>query len=614
MKVLITFSPRPSPLVLLWTAVTLILIGAFLGPGQASDPAPMALRLDGADDRVEIRDSRNLDFAGPFTIEAWIRPNGWGPDPTGGFARILDKSSYTLFLNRRGTDYMDRTVVLFLVLKNGNAVGVSGPADAVKVGVWTHVAFTYDGASAVTLVIDGRAVPVFQPAGPPDGPLADGSWSPLFIGDSPNQERFFNGDIGPIRLWSAARSPEAIAADRYRPAADGENLAANWSMAAESGAALIDASGNGNDGEIRGATWVTGPRPESDADGDGTPDSADGCPLDPEKTAPGACGCGVPDTDADQDGIADCKDPNQSPNAPVPVYPPDDLFPVDAWPLTLRTGLFSDEDAGDVLTAALWQVAGADEFSPPLFEVRTQGGETGVDIPPLLLAGGTAYRWRVRHFDETGDASPWSPEFHFTTRSDAQDADGNGVPDGQEPDPDLDLDGNSAPDETQPGLLAAETAAGAGPFAVRSVAGAAVEALAAFAVSELAPPAPNADTPMGLVAFRCFLETRGGLAQLRLYPPAAVPPDAPWIARNGDGRWTDLSGIVTPTADGDGWALRLTDGGPGDLDGTANGRAVVLLGPTALVAPPPAPEADAADGDGGGGGCFLEALGPHAPE
>jgi hypothetical protein len=45
-----------------------------------------------------------------------------------------------------------------------------------------------------------------------------------------------------------------------------------------------------------------------DADGDGTNDCTDACPADPGKTAPGACGCGVADVDANTTGPADCLD------------------------------------------------------------------------------------------------------------------------------------------------------------------------------------------------------------------------------------------------------------------------------------------------------------------
>ena len=47
---------------------------------------------------------------------------------------------------------------------------------------------------------------------------------------------------------------------------------------------------------------------EVDADLDGTPDCNDGCPADPAKTAPGQCDCGNVDLDADGDGPADCVD------------------------------------------------------------------------------------------------------------------------------------------------------------------------------------------------------------------------------------------------------------------------------------------------------------------
>jgi len=48
--------------------------------------------------------------------------------------------------------------------------------------------------------------------------------------------------------------------------------------------------------------------PDTDTDGDSTADCNDGCPADPNKTEPGVCGCGVPDTDSDGDGEADCND------------------------------------------------------------------------------------------------------------------------------------------------------------------------------------------------------------------------------------------------------------------------------------------------------------------
>ncbi len=47
---------------------------------------------------------------------------------------------------------------------------------------------------------------------------------------------------------------------------------------------------------------------DTDADDDGTVDCDDACPDDAEKTEPGVCGCGVADTDDDEDETVDCED------------------------------------------------------------------------------------------------------------------------------------------------------------------------------------------------------------------------------------------------------------------------------------------------------------------
>jgi hypothetical protein len=62
------------------------------------------------------------------------------------------------------------------------------------------------------------------------------------------------------------------------------------------------------DGVPDGCDLCPGADDQADADGDGSPDCRDGCPSDPQKSAPGTCGCGVADTDSDADGIADCHD------------------------------------------------------------------------------------------------------------------------------------------------------------------------------------------------------------------------------------------------------------------------------------------------------------------
>ncbi|MCO6436137.1 MAG: PKD domain-containing protein [Phycisphaerae bacterium] len=48
--------------------------------------------------------------------------------------------------------------------------------------------------------------------------------------------------------------------------------------------------------------------PDTDSDGDGTPDCNDSCPADPAKIAAGVCGCGVSEVDSDSDGVPDCND------------------------------------------------------------------------------------------------------------------------------------------------------------------------------------------------------------------------------------------------------------------------------------------------------------------
>jgi hypothetical protein len=55
--------------------------------------------------------------------------------------------------------------------------------------------------------------------------------------------------------------------------------------------------------------------PDSDRDSDGTVDCKDLCPDDPKKTAPGACDCGTRDVDINYNDTADCHEDDDKLNA-----------------------------------------------------------------------------------------------------------------------------------------------------------------------------------------------------------------------------------------------------------------------------------------------------------
>jgi len=68
---------------------------------------------------------------------------------------------------------------------------------------------------------------------------------------------------------------------------------------------LIEENGGGC---LSDRVEITATVNDIDSDIDGTLDCDDNCPIDPMKTSPGVCGCGISDVDSDLDGVPDCND------------------------------------------------------------------------------------------------------------------------------------------------------------------------------------------------------------------------------------------------------------------------------------------------------------------
>ncbi|MGB0716404.1 MAG: putative metal-binding motif-containing protein [Phycisphaerae bacterium] len=109
-----------------------------------------------------------------------------------------------------------------------------------------------------------------------------------------------------------------------------------------------------------------------DSDSDGTCDDLDACPLDPFKNGPGICGCGVPDTDGDNDSVVGCLDCNDSNS---------DVFPGNTETLCDNTDndcdpMTEDNPGGICDIAAPTLVA----VGPRYLEVTPTGGDVTVAL------------------------------------------------------------------------------------------------------------------------------------------------------------------------------------------------------------------------------------------
>lgn len=178
-----------------------------------------------------------------------------------------------------------------------------------------------------------------------------------------------------------------------------------------------------------------------DIDLDGVPSPADGCPNDPLKVFPGACGCGSPETDTDGDGQADCVDADDdNDGVPDSEDPCDTLAPSDVDGDGIEDCVDLDDD-GDGVTDTRDLCPGlpdadtdgngvADCLELPIIPaiitpddgVAGDGFGTGLALDGSLLAVGEPGRQRVSLFARgdqgwaaAGSLHPSAPTSGFGT-------------------------------------------------------------------------------------------------------------------------------------------------------------------------------------------------------
>jgi fibronectin type 3 domain-containing protein len=187
-----------------------------------------ALTFNGGGNLVTVPDSASLDLTTGMTQEAWVRPSALG----GEWRTVLLKErpgglAYSLYAH--GTD---STNVPMSELTIGGARTVAGTS-TLPLGVWTHIATTYDGA-AQRFFVNGAQVAQRAQTG-----AIVTSTSPLRIGGNSIWGEYFAGQIDEVRIYDRALAAAEIQGDMNQPvgAVDDEpptapsNLTATGSIA-----------------------------------------------------------------------------------------------------------------------------------------------------------------------------------------------------------------------------------------------------------------------------------------------------------------------------------------------------------------------------------------------
>jgi hypothetical protein len=156
-----------------------------------------AVMIAAPEDIIYVPDQPDFTFEAGVTVAGWFNPNVITGTKTLFRKRDKGTSSFALVLNGGKFQFV-------VNVGGGRAIAVTSPAQA-RVGVFQHVAATYDGATA-RMYIDGVQVSSFTTAGSiPPGP------GPVLMGND-GSERRFSGAIDSTLFATHALTADEVSA------------------------------------------------------------------------------------------------------------------------------------------------------------------------------------------------------------------------------------------------------------------------------------------------------------------------------------------------------------------------------------------------------------------
>ena len=219
-----------------------------------------SLNFDGEDDYVIINSSPELSGLSQFTLNLWLlKPSN---SNVSNVESIVNKFGSG---GQNGSNYefdfygeWQNSIGMGIKTTENNTFGVGIPGSSLQLDQWQNVAITYDG-EYMKSYLDGQLMNTTSAY----GTLLTTS-EPINIGRYFGGY-YFEGNIDEISFWNVALAESQIQSYMTTSPAGGEaGLVAYWNFNEGSGTTASDATSNGNDGTIYGATWSTDVPPPLD--------------------------------------------------------------------------------------------------------------------------------------------------------------------------------------------------------------------------------------------------------------------------------------------------------------------------------------------------------------
>ena len=209
-----------------------------------------SMSFDGVDNFISIGDNLGFEYTDPFTIEAWVRTS-----QATDIKQIISKLNENFvgwgmqLDNGRLSAYVSSNWLTNYSLIGGTTI--------ISDGNWHHTAMTYDGATNITLYVDG----VMETTSYQVNNLSQSIINavPTEIGcynGNDNRDEFWDGLIENIAIYNTQKSMLGIRESMKCPPNGSEvELIGYWNFEEGSGNNALDLSPSGNNGNINGSSY-----------------------------------------------------------------------------------------------------------------------------------------------------------------------------------------------------------------------------------------------------------------------------------------------------------------------------------------------------------------------